>query len=46
MEGDVGEFTVWVDGRKVASKWLMFFPGERKIVKAVRAALQMSSQKV
>jgi len=35
----MGEFTVWVDDRKVASKGLLLFPTERKIVSAVRAAL-------
>lgn len=36
--GDGGEFTVWVDGRKVAEKRFMTFPAPEAVVEAVRAA--------
>lgn len=39
VPGKIGEFSVWVDGRKVASRGLFLFPTEGKIVDAVRAAL-------
>jgi len=39
VKGDVGEFTVWVGERKVASKGWVLFPTEQKIVDSVRAAL-------
>ena len=41
--GRIGEFSVWVDDRKVASRGLILFPTERRIVGAVRAALFYSS---
>jgi len=38
--GGPGEFTVWVDGREVASKTLfVFFPSDKKVLASVRAAL-------
>jgi hypothetical protein len=39
VEGKQGEFTVWVDGRKVADKGLLGIPTDRTIVNAVRDAL-------
>jgi len=40
IRGDRGEFTVWVDDKLVSKKsWLVFFPSNEKIVKAVKAAL-------
>ena len=39
VHGKAGEFSVWVDDRKVASRGLFLFPTEGKIVDAVRAAL-------
>jgi hypothetical protein len=38
-EGSPGEFSVWVDERRVATKGLILFPTERKIVNAVRSAI-------
>jgi hypothetical protein len=38
VEGARGEFTVWVDGRKVAEKDANGFPADTDIVNAVRAA--------
>jgi hypothetical protein len=38
VEGDRGEFTVWVGERKVAAKDVDGFPSERDIVAAVRRA--------
>jgi hypothetical protein len=38
--GGRGEFTVWVDGRKIAEKTRTGFPGEPAIVESVRAALE------
>jgi hypothetical protein len=38
-EGDRGEFSVWLDGRRVARRWWRWFPGEGTIVRRVRAAL-------
>jgi hypothetical protein len=37
--GNAGEFSVWVDGRLVASKGWILFPTDRTIVAAVRRAL-------
>jgi hypothetical protein len=37
--GESGEFTVWVDGQKVAEKVFMTFPSPAQCVAAVRAAL-------
>jgi hypothetical protein len=41
--GDSGEFTVWVDGRKVAEKKWMKFPEPAAVVAAVRSAQAGSS---
>ena len=41
--GNPGEFTVWVDGRKVADKDGGDFPPESQIVGAVRAAMPAKS---
>jgi hypothetical protein len=38
-EGGRGEFTVWVDERKVAQKGWLRFPSNEKILAAVREAL-------
>ena len=37
--GDSGEFTIWVDGKKVAEKKWMTFPDPKDVVGSVRAAL-------
>ena len=44
VEGDEGEFTVWVDNRVVASmvikmKFFRVFPDDRTVLSAVRQAL-------
>jgi len=39
IPGDRGEFTVWVDGKKVASKQGEEFPSGKEAVDAVRAAM-------
>lgn len=39
VKGDRGEFTIWVAGRRVASKGFFGFPKEAKVVAAVREAL-------
>ena len=39
VEGNRGEFSVWVDDRKVAQKDSNGFPEDRDVVEAVRAAL-------
>ncbi len=39
IEGDRGEFTVWVDQRRVALKQNDEFPTEEAVVEAVRSAL-------
>ena len=36
--GDSGEFTVWVDGKKVSEKKWMRFPEPRDVVAAVKSA--------
>ena len=41
--GGRGEFTVWVDGVKVAEKSRTGFPGEKGVVEAVSKALGGSS---
>jgi hypothetical protein len=38
VNGNRGEFTVLVDGQKVAKRWLFFKPSVEKVVKAVREA--------
>jgi hypothetical protein len=40
IEGDRGEFTVWVGPKKVADKQHGDFPEESEVVKAVQAALK------
>ena len=40
VEGDRGEFTVWVDSLKVAAKEHDEFPSDAKVVGAVRGVLQ------
>jgi hypothetical protein len=40
VKGNVGEFTIWVGGKRVSSKGWLRFPGDRKILEAVRAELQ------
>ena len=40
IEGDRGEFTVWVDQKRVASKNGDEFPDGDEVVAAVRAALK------
>ena len=39
MEGDRGEFTIWVDGRVVIKKGRLGFPTDEKVLVAVREAL-------
>jgi selenoprotein W-related protein len=39
VRGKLGEFSVWVDDRRIASRGLFLFPTEARIVDAVRAAL-------
>ena len=39
VEGDRGEFTVWVGDRVVAKKGWVRFPPDGKVVAAVRQAL-------
>jgi predicted Rdx family selenoprotein len=38
--GGRGEFTVWVDGKKVAEKSRSGFPAEKTLVETVRKALE------
>jgi hypothetical protein len=38
--GGRGEFTVWVDGKKIAEKTRTGFPGDPAIVESVKAALE------
>jgi hypothetical protein len=38
--GARGEFTVWVDGKKIAEKTRTGFPADPAIVESVRAALE------
>ena len=38
--GGRGEFTVWVDGKKIVEKTRTGFPGELSIVESVKAALK------
>ena len=38
--GGRGEFSVWVDGRKIIEKTRTGFPGELSIVESVKAALK------
>ncbi|MDQ3633844.1 MAG: hypothetical protein M3405_04950 [Acidobacteriota bacterium] len=39
IEGNRGEFTVWVGDEKVAQKGWILFPSETKILESVRLAL-------
>ena len=39
VEGSLGEFTVSVGDKIVAKKGLIFFPPDKKVLKAVRKAL-------
>lgn len=39
VEGDRGEFTVWVGERAVAKKGWVRFPPDQKVLAAVRQAL-------
>jgi predicted Rdx family selenoprotein len=39
VEGDRGEFTVWVDDEVVAKKGWLGFPDDEKVLEAVRSAL-------
>jgi hypothetical protein len=39
VEGDRGEFTVWVGDRLVAKKGWLRFPSDQKVLAAVREAL-------
>jgi len=38
--GKTGEFTVWVDDRRVAQKGWFRFPPDEKVLEAVRAAIK------
>ncbi|MBA2647898.1 MAG: hypothetical protein H0U81_13960 [Pyrinomonadaceae bacterium] len=40
IEGDRGEFTVWVDDRVVAQKGWIKFPSDQKVLAAVQQALK------
>lgn len=40
IEGDRGEFTVWVDQARVAAKKGDDFPSEEEVVGAVQASLE------
>jgi len=37
--GDRGEFTVWLDGKKIADKGRGEFPTEAQVVEAAKAAM-------
>lgn len=39
VEGNNGEFTVWIDGKLVAKKGWIRFPQDDKVLLAVRQAL-------
>ena len=39
VEGDRGEFTVWVGDRMVAKKGWVRFPADEKVLSSVRQAL-------
>jgi hypothetical protein len=39
VEGDRGEFTVWVGDRVVSKKTWLGFPADEKVLEAVREAL-------
>ena len=38
--GGRGEFTIWVDGKKIAEKTRTGFPGEPSLIAALSAALE------
>jgi hypothetical protein len=40
IEGDRGEFTVWVGDEVVAKKNWLGFPADEKVLEAVRAAVK------
>ncbi len=42
IEGDRGEFTVWVSGEVVAKKNWLGFPDDEKVLAAVRQALNQN----
>jgi hypothetical protein len=44
VEGDRGEFTVWVGDRVVSKKNWLGFPADEKVLEAVRAALPAEQQ--
>ena len=39
IEGDRGEFSVWVDNQMVAKKAWLRFPSDQKVLTAVRQAI-------
>ena len=39
IEGDRGEFSVWVDSQRVAKKGWVRFPSDEKILTVVRQAI-------
>jgi hypothetical protein len=39
VEGDRGEFSVWVDRQMVAKKRWMIFPSDKKVLTSVRHAI-------
>ena len=43
--GRPGEFTVWVDGEKVAEKGWFSFPGPRDVVRLVRLAQAAAAER-
>lgn len=44
IEGDRGEFTVWVAGRVVAKKGMFGFPEDEKVLESVRNALATGTE--
>ncbi len=40
VKGNVGEFTVWVDDKRISTKGWLRFPADRKILEAVRTELK------
>ena len=45
VEGDRGEFTVWVGDRVVSKKNWLGFPSDEKVLEAVRAALPVEEKR-
>jgi hypothetical protein len=43
VDGSWGELSVWVDGHRVAKKWLLFNPSAEKVLAAVRNAPEHAS---